>query len=163
MSKVIPTTQGEIEVFIRNLKSESEEELDVDFLKSIFLFTKHEGLRDIIAMKIGEKRVKDFLPLIIDTVIKNIDSDNISTLIYSASMYDCSEYIDIVTDIIILKNDMSFADASATYYDMNRIDIRKCDYNLKRLKLFSANLPRNDFRMPYVLSIIELLSSYIEH
>lgn len=144
---------------IKLLKGSELSNAQVIMLGNIMAESDSGGLRDIIAIKFADANNRSCVPFLIEALKRNIHTQYVSSLIYACSKYDCSEYLHLFVDILILKKDMSFVDAWYTIKNMkDPISDLERIYAANKLRAFLLVFDKNHElyeEIEYAIEMIE--------
>jgi hypothetical protein len=128
---------------VKSVDPNSLNKSDIDSLGRILATSDSAGLRDIIAYKFSHANKPACIPYLIESLKRNIRTNHISTIIYACSNYNCSEYLQVFADLLMLKQDMSFVDAWYTIENMRGpVPDPEILYAVNKLKAFLASKDR---------------------
>jgi hypothetical protein len=96
---------------LKKIQPEEISDHDKKELVDIMTTTEFTNLRGRLAMFLAATQDKSILPILIGLIRAHVGTKFIGSLIYASSNYDCHEYLDVFTDIIIVKDDMTVLDA----------------------------------------------------
>ncbi|MBA3828221.1 MAG: hypothetical protein H0X33_04730 [Taibaiella sp.] len=133
---IFPNSESESLALIEYLETIDGKDISSDerkILLKVFDSTEHFGLRDFIGVTLIEIPEETLFPLLIKKIRENIHTKYVSTLIFCCSYYDCSKFIQLFVDVIIVKSDMCLADAMGVIRNMKKIDNYENEYATNKL------------------------------
>lgn len=151
--------------YIKDIDGASLQTNDIVSLGKILVNTQSSGLRDVIAMRFIDAKNDLCVPFPIEAIKKSIHTKFISSLIYACSHYDCSDYLQVFVDLLILKSDMSFVDSWYVIENMaGPIEKGEIMYASNKLRAFIETVEEsNSLRgeLTKAIKIIEEIESIV--
>jgi len=142
---------------LKKLDAGKLREDDCNILREIMAETPYTGLRDLICLTLVEAEDEELYPYLIKKIKENIHTKYVSTLIYCASHYDCSDDVQVFVDLLILKSDMAFADAYGAFSNMDSIDDEELSYAINKLKAYLETISPDNNKYSDIEAVIEFL------
>jgi len=148
---------------VNNLNVNDITDKDLKVLCYILITTDYPLLRDYIAIKLKKLNNEKCLPYLISAIKLNLNTKHINFLIDACQVFDCSKYIDLFTNILILKTDSSFLEACWVIENMKYIKKEDQIYSLNKLKLFYEMTHKfEDYKLGNALNdIIYYIDSFV--
>ncbi len=107
-----------IELFDSGLKFDQLSNEEQDQILSFFTSSKSFKLLDAIALFLSDSIQDKSLNAIIEVVKRLRGSKHSSTLIFACSEFDCTKYVDLFIDIMIMEDDHSTLEAAGVIEEM---------------------------------------------
>lgn len=138
-----PSNDSELDIVMKKLDELDHNSIsanDIALLKEIFVVTTYSDLREEIAIIMAKRREIGFLPILMKKLRDVLASRNIWSLIVSAKYFDCSDYLPLFVDILILQdNGCDLEAATAIAEKMNRIKEEDRKYAIQKLQVCILN------------------------
>ena len=157
------STEEDYNSLMKELKSTDFTKLtqeNIDELHFMMCHTEYTGLRDRIAILIAKTRNEAILISLIALIKQNINTKFIGSLIYACIHFDCSKYIELFVDIIMVKDDSTGVDAYLVIKAIKSpIDPNIKTYCVNKLTALSELLDEEYRQYKSVRQTIELINS----
>lgn len=135
-----PTDLAEATKFVLDIQENSSEFFVKNWKELLHLMdeTSHSGLRSLLAMKLTDAGVEEVLPVIIRLLISNLDKPYTDTLCYCCTKFECSDYWQLFSDIMLVKDNLSFYHAASVIANMEALSAETRFYIQQKIRAAMA-------------------------